>query len=332
MARSAAIPPASPGASRRRHLEVAGQGGASPSLSTAGCPTCRGRSTRRRSRHRHRQATGAGARADPPRRRPHHGPGGAGALARDQVTIGPVIENGFYYDFDRDEPFTPDDLGRSRSGWPDRRRRDPSAPRSGTATRPSATSSGRALQGRAGRGDPRGRPDQDLQAGPLAGPLPRPAPRQQAGVGQRLQAHQVAGAYWRGDSRRPVLQRIYGTAFRTQEELEAYLTSSRRRRSATTARSAARWTSSTCSRRRRGRLLAPEGLHALARARGLYPPPARRRRLRRGEDAAAPRRKLWEQSGHWGKFRENMFVVPDEMPGHRGGRARSCRARPSSWR
>ena len=62
-------------------------------------------------------------------------------------------------------------------------------------------------------------------------------------------------------------------------------------------------------------VLAPERLRALAGARGLHPPPARRRRLRRGEDAAAPRRELWTQSGHWGKFRENMFVVPDEIPG-----------------
>jgi threonyl-tRNA synthetase len=58
----------------------------------------------------------------------------------------------------------------------------------------------------------------------------------------------------------------------------------------------------------------PKGYPPVARARGLYAPPARRRRLSGGEDPAADGRAQWEQSGHWGKYRENMFVVPDEMP------------------
>ena len=63
-------------------------------------------------------------------------------------------------------------------------------------------------------------------------------------------------------------------------------------------------------------LLAPQGLDALPRAGGLHPPPAGRRRLRRGEDAAAARpRRSGSSPATGSKFRENMFVVPDEIPG-----------------
>ena len=62
----------------------------------------------------------------------------------------------------------------------------------------------------------------------------------------------VAGAYWRGDSRNKMLQRIYGTAWRTKAELKpSTCTGWRRPPSATTARSAGRWSSSTCRKRRR---------------------------------------------------------------------------------
>ena len=100
----------------------------------------------------------------------------------------------------------------------------------------------------------------------------------------------VAGAYWRGDSRRPMLQRIYGIAFRSRDELKAYLHQLEEAQKR--------------DHRKLGRemdlfhlqaggagldLLAPQRLHPLAGARGLHPPPARRRRLRRGQDPAAAR-------------------------------------------
>ena len=144
-----------------------------------------------------------------------------------KVTIGPVIENGWYYDFDRAEPFTPEDLGAIEA-----RMRQIIAARDPVRTevwdRDRAIrhyeATGRALQGRAGRGDPRADPIrmywhgpwQDLCRGPhLAhtGQVPADA----------FKLMSIAGAYWRGDSRRPMLQRIYGVAFRTRADLEAYL-------------------------------------------------------------------------------------------------------------
>ena len=97
-----------------------------------------------------------------------------------KVTIGPVIENGWYYDFDRPEPFTPEDLEAIEA-----RMRQIIAARDPVRTevwdRDRAIrhyeALGRALQGGAGRGDPRGRPDPHVLARALAGPLPRPAPR-----------------------------------------------------------------------------------------------------------------------------------------------------------
>ena len=73
-------------------------------------------------------------------------------------------------------------------------------------------------------------------------------------VGKAFKLQKFAGAYWRGDSNKPQLQRIYGTAWATEEELaRPTCTSSRKPRSATTASSAARWTSSISRKRRRAR-------------------------------------------------------------------------------
>ena len=127
----------------------------------------------------------------------------------------------------------------------------------------------------------------------------------------------IAGAYWRGNSRRPMLQRIYGVAFRSQgRPRRPPAPGSRRRRSATTAGSPREMDLFHLQQEAQGSVFwHPNGFTDLARARGLHPPPARRRRLRRGEDAAAARTpSSGGQSGHWGKFRENMFVVPDEIP------------------
>jgi uncharacterized membrane protein len=131
------------------------------------------------------EADGAGT--DPPRRRPCHGPGGAGALARHPVTIGPVIENGWYYDFDRAEPFTPEDLAPSRRGCArSSPRATPCDGRSGTATAAIAPLRGdvRALQGRAVEAIPEGEPIrmywhghwQDLCRGPHLRPPGRCRP------------------------------------------------------------------------------------------------------------------------------------------------------------
>ena len=243
-----------------------------------------------------------------------------------KVTIGPVIENGWYYDFDRAEPFTPEDLEAIEA-----RMRQIIAARDPVRTevwdRDRAIrhyeALGRALQGRARRGDPRGRPDPHVLARALAGPLPRPAPRaHRPGAGRRLQADV--------DRRRLLARRLAPAD--APAHLRRRLPHPRRPRGLPAPARGGGEARPPQARPRDGPLppaaggaglglLAPERLHALADARGLHPPPARRRRLRRGEDPAAARPELWGQSGHWGKFRENMFVVPDEIPGRgRGGR------------
>ncbi len=173
-----------------------------------------------------------------------------------QVTIGPAIEDGFYYDFARDEPFQP---GRPR---PDREahardrrpRREDHAARSGTATRPSPTSSrsARPTRPRSSATCRRARRSRvyrqgqwkDLCLGPHL-----PSTKQ---VGKAFKLTKLAGAYWRGDHRNAQLQRIYGTAWATEADLDAYLDAHRGGREARPPQaSAGPWTSSTCRKRAR---------------------------------------------------------------------------------
>ena len=111
-----------------------------------------------------------------------------------QVTIGPVIENGFFYDFAKEEPFHPDDLATHRSQDARDHRSQRALHQGGVEPRPGQgllPREGRAVQGRAGRRDPRGRGPEDLQAGRVARPVPRPAHDLDRPDRQGLQAHQV---------------------------------------------------------------------------------------------------------------------------------------------
>src|SRR6266550_493594 len=105
-----------------------------------------------------------------------------------QVTIGPAIEDGFYYDFARKEPFTPDDLPKIEAKMREIVARD--LPTKRTVW-------------------PR---DEAIRHFESTGR-----------IGQSLKLTKIAGAYWRGDARNAQLQRIYGTAWRDDKELEAYL-------------------------------------------------------------------------------------------------------------
>jgi threonyl-tRNA synthetase len=93
-------------------------------------------------------------------------------------------------------------------------------------------------------------------------------------LGKAFKLMKLAGAYWRGDHRNAhaAAHLRHGLGQR-EADLKAHLCGSRRPRSATTARSAARWTSSTCRKRAGHGVLAPQGLDALAHARGLHAPP-----------------------------------------------------------
>ncbi len=230
-----------------------------------------------------------------------------------RVTIGPVIENGWYYDFDRAEPFTPEDLAAIEK----RMRaiieaRDPV--RTEVWDRP------RAIAHYAGRepfkvelieaipGDEPLRMYwhgdwQDLCRGPHlqhTGQVPADAFRLMS----------VAGAYWRGDSSRPMLQRIYGVAFRNRADLKAHLTM--------LEEAAAR------DHRKLGREMdlfhmqeeAPGQVFWHANGWTIYTvlQDYMRRRQRAGgySEVNTPQvvnRTLWEKSGHWANYREHMFIV-----------------------
>ena len=236
-----------------------------------------------------------------------------------KVTIGPVIERGWYYDFDRAEAFTPDDLAAIET-----RMREIIAARDPVTTE--VWDRARAIAHYEARTEPfkielveaipEGEPVrmywhghwQDLCRGPHlqhTGQVPADA----------FKLTSIAGAYWRGDSRRPMLQRIYGVGFKSRDDLKAYLNFLEE--------------AEKRDHRRLGREMAlyhfqPEAQgsvfwHAdgfrIWRALEGY---IRRRLDADGyEEVKTPQlldAALWRASGHWGKFRENMFLVPDEIP------------------
>ena len=170
-----------------------------------------------------------------------------------QVTIGPVIENGFFYDFAKAEPFHPDDLAKIEAkmheiiGAQRTLHEGVLEPRAGQGL---LQEEGRAVQDRAGRCNPCGRGPEDLQAGRVARSVPRPAHDLDRADRQGVQAHQVRGLLL---ARRPHQARSCSasTAPPGRPSRNSPPTSSRSRkpRSATIASSGARWTSSTSRRR-----------------------------------------------------------------------------------
>ena len=143
-----------------------------------------------------------------------------------QVTIGPVIDNGFYYDFARDEPFTPDDLPKIEAKMA---RSSPATARS--PARSSIASAAKSYFKKKGEAFklelidaiPEGdeiklysqRDWLDLCRGPHMTSTGK--------VGKGFKLLKIAGAYWRGNSTKPMLQRIYGTAWASEDDLKAYL-------------------------------------------------------------------------------------------------------------
>lgn len=235
-----------------------------------------------------------------------------------QVTIGPSIENGFYYDFARDVPFSTDDFAAIEKEMRRIVERGDAFVRE-VWKRDEAISyfkdKGEAYKAELIEDLPKGEDIKiyrqgdwlDLCRGPHM-----PTTRQ---VGTAFKLLKVAGAYWRGDSNNAMLTRIYGTAWRDQKELDAYLHQLEE------------------AEKRDHRKLGNEMdlYHFQSEAQGsvFWHPKGfviynqletyiRRRLNAVGyKEIKTPQlidNKLWEASGHWGKYRENMFVVPDEIP------------------
>ncbi len=235
-----------------------------------------------------------------------------------QVTIGPVIENGFYYDFCRDEPFSMDDLKLIEKKMSEIIQR-------GAAFTKEIWSREEAKKVFAARGEgfkvelidavPEGEDLKIYRQGQWFDVCRGPHMRSTRDVGQAFKLTKVAGAYWRGDSNNQMLSRIYGTAWANKEQLGDYLhmiEEAERR-----------------DHRRLGREMDLFHLQEEAQGSVFWHPKgfviynALEQYIRRKVNGAGYREiktpqlmdvKIWEKSGHWGKFRDNMFVVPDEAP------------------
>jgi threonyl-tRNA synthetase len=235
-----------------------------------------------------------------------------------RVTIGPVIDNGFYYDFARDEPFTPEDLPIIEAKMREIIARD--SPFScEVMDRESAkklfADKGETFKLELIDAIPEGdeiriysqREWLDLCRGPHMTSTGK--------VGKGFKLLKIAGAYWRGDSNNPMLQRIYGTAWASEEELQRYLHQLEE--------------AEKRDHRRLGREMdlfhfqeeAPGAVFWHPKGWALFQALIgymRRRQQAWGYvEVNSPDmldRALWEQSGHWEKFAENMYITetPDE--------------------
>ena len=230
-----------------------------------------------------------------------------------QVTIGPVIENGFYYDFARNEPFTPDDLPVIEKKMREIIQRNKPFTKQ-------IWSREKAKQVFADKGESykvelvdaiaEGQDLKIYNQGEWFDLCRGPHMASTGQIGNSFKLMKVAGAYWRGDSNNPMLTRIYGTAFANDSDLQAYLHMLEE--------------AEKRDHRRLGREM--DLFHFQEEGPGVVFWHAKgwrmfqtlvsymRRRLDSHgyQEVNAPQvldKSLWETSGHWGWYRDNMFKV-----------------------
>src|SRR5262249_26385956 len=231
-----------------------------------------------------------------------------------KVTIGPAIEDGFYYDFAKPEPFTPEDLERIETRMYELAKANAPFERS-------ELSREEAIRFFEDKGEPfkveiiRGidAPTVSLyRQGDFIDLCRGPHVASTGHIGP-FKLLSSSGAYWRGDEKNPMLQRIYGTAWMTQEDLDRYL-----------------WRLEEAKKRdhrKLGRELDLFDFFDIAPGAAFWLPGgmvlvrelerfARESLDARGyQEISTPilvNKKLWEQSGHWDHYRENMFLVESE--------------------
>ena len=229
-----------------------------------------------------------------------------------QVTIGPVIENGFYYDFYRPEPFTPDDFAAIEKKMREIIARDKPFTKE-VWSRADAIAhfekAGEAFKVELVETIPA---DQDLKIykqGEWLDLCRGPHMTSTGKIGEAFKIMKVAGAYWRGDSTKPMLQRIYATAFAKKADLDDYL----HRLEEAEKR----------DHRKLGREMdlfhfqeeAPGAIFWHPKGWTLFQTLVaymRRRLAGDYDEVNAPQvmdKALWETSGHWGWYSDNMFAV-----------------------
>ena len=233
-----------------------------------------------------------------------------------QVTIGPAIENGFYYDFHRETAFSEDDLAAIEKRMHDIVDRDEPIIRN-VWTRDEAVAfykkNNEPFKIELVEAIPADQTVTFYQQGDFIDLCRGPHLPSTGKLGHAFKLMKVAGAYWRGDSTRPMLQRIYGTAWVTEKDLAAYLHMLEE--------------AEKRDHRKLGRQLGLFHLQEEAagsvfwHAKGWVLYREIEAYVRRRLDAAGysevktPQlvdRSLWEASGHWEKFGENMFTAQSE--------------------
>ncbi len=233
-----------------------------------------------------------------------------------QVTIGPAIEDGFYYDFSRSQPFTPEDLEAMEARMREIVDRDEPVRREMWARDDAIaffTGIGEHYKAEIISDLPAEEPISLYRQGDFVDLCRGPHLPSTAKLGKAFKLMKLAGVYWRGDSRNEMLQRVYGTAWRSDKELKAYL-----------------HRLAEAERRDHRRLGREMGLfHQQEEAAGMvfWHPKGwtlyttlqayMRARLHHAGyvEVQTPQlvdRALWEASGHWEKFREHMYTVESE--------------------
>jgi threonyl-tRNA synthetase len=236
-----------------------------------------------------------------------------------QVTFGPATDTGFYYDFARDTPFTPEDLARIEARMHEIVERDETISRE-------EWERDEAVRFFAGLGEkykaewiheiPKDEAISLYRQGGFVDLCAGPHLPSTGKLGHAFKLTKVAGAYWRGDARNAQLQRVYGTAWASEKELKQYLFQIEE--------------AEKRDHRRLGRELGLFHLQEEAAGSVFWHPKGwtlyrtiesyiRRRLDRAGYvEVHTPQlvdRSLWERSGHWEKFRQAMFTVADEEGG-----------------
>lgn len=233
-----------------------------------------------------------------------------------QITIGPAIEDGFYYDFAYHTPFTPEDLQKLEDRMREIVKRNEPIRREIWSRDQAITyfrSQGQHYKVELVESIPADEPISVYHQGPFTDICRGPHMPSTSRLGQAFKVTRVSGAYWRGDSRNAVLQRVYGTAWGTQEELDAYL----HRLEEAEKR----------DHRRLGRDMGLFHIQDEAAGSVFWHPKGwtlyrtlenyiRRQLTHTGYvEVKTPQlvdRSLWEASGHWDKFQETMFTIQDE--------------------
>ena len=248
-----------------------------------------------------------------------------------QVTIGPAIENGFYYDFYRETPFSTDDLAVIETRMHEIVDRDEAIER-GVWSRDEAIAfyqkNNEPFKVELVEAIPQDESVSYYTQGDFIDLCRGPHAPSTGRIGHAFKLMKVAGAYWRGDSNRPMLQRIYGTAWLNEKDLKAYLTMLEE--------------AEKRDHRKLGRALDLFHMQEEATGSVFWHPRGwtlyreietymRRKLAKAGyQEVKTPQlidRSLWEASGHWEKFGENMFTAesdedrtlalkPMNCPGH----------------